>query len=135
MDGDAASSVRLFDAKYATPRGVFSNPKLLDYSLPSVCVWAIYGHGEMVWPESVMTQMMEENINEGWNKVMPGLGPFSKINCTISKVVGPKSHAPGLSTYRDDTPTTTNFDLHIPMMTQVVTANQATLSKDTLVDL
>ena len=128
----AASSKPLFHASYATPRGVFSNRSPPDDGRPSVCVWAIYGHGEMVWPDSVMTREKYDDINKGWEKDMPLLGPFSRINCTVSKVVGPKSHAPGLSTYRADTPTTTNFALHIPMMTKVVTDRQATLSQDTL---
>jgi len=132
MEGAAGSDL-LFAAKYATSRGVFSNrlPPVV-VGRPSVCVCTIYGHGELEWADSVTTREMEAEINEGWNKVMPGLGPFSGINCTVSKVVGPQSHAPGLSTYRADTPTTTNFALHIPMMTQVVTANQSTISYDTL---
>ena len=126
---------RLFSDRFATPSGVFSNrsPTQVVGQIP-FCVWTIYGHGEQVWPESATTRGMVDEINKGWNKEMPGLGPFDSINCIVSKVVDPKSHAPGLSTFPDEMPTTTNFALHIPIMTKVVTENQRhrTLNRNTL---
>jgi hypothetical protein len=114
------SDATLFD--YSTPRGPFSDP-----SPPEIvgqnpfCVWTIYGHGELLWStQQTDTRSTYAKINEGWGYDMPNLGLFNRINYTVSKVVGPGSHAPGLAISSDDAPTTTNFALHIPKMTEVV---------------
>ena len=114
------SSAGLFD--YSTPRGPFSDPSppVITDQRP-FCVWTIYGHGELLWSLPVDTRSDHAEINKGWDHDMPELGSFEGINYTVSKVVGPRSHAPGLAISSDDAPTTTNFALHIPKMTAVVT--------------
>ena len=125
-------SARLFDD--STPQAPFSaiSPTVIAGQIP-FCVWTIYGHGELLW-EPHNTRLKSEEMNKGWIHNMPGLGPFNDIDYTISKVVGPKSHAPGLAISSDDEPTTTNFALHIPKMTEVVT-NYGSLDSTTLVSL
>jgi hypothetical protein len=119
-----SSPGRFFD--YSAPRGPFSDrspPPQLTAGQTPFCVWTIYGHGELLWSPTPETRSTSANINAGWGHDMPELGPFSRINYTVSKVVGPESHAPGLATSSHDAPTTTNFALHIPKMTEVVTDN------------
>ncbi len=120
---------------YSDPQGPFSDPspQVITSQTP-FCVWTIYGHGELLWSSLPDRRSTSGNINAGWGHDMPKLGPFSRINYTVSKVVGPESHAPGLATSSHDAPTTTNFALHIPKMTEVVTdkVTRGTLDSTTL---
>lgn len=130
-----SSHGRFFD--YSAPRGPFSDPSpqpQVKTGQTPFCVWTIYGHGELLWSSLPDRRSTSGNINAGWEHNMPELGPFSSINYTVSKVVGPESHAPGLATSSHDAPTTTNFALHIPKMTEVVTdkVTHGTLDSTTL---